>query len=145
MARYSAVVASRLDSAAAFAYMAAFEHVTEWDESAIEARRLDDGPVRVGSAFHVVSRFAGRSIPLRYEVVEFDDGHRFTVEATTAAITSRDTITVRSTPSGATVAYDAVLAPRGLWVLAGPLLQVLFTRLGQRAVRGLERALNAPT
>ena len=50
-------------------------------------------PVGVGSAFRVVATIAGRKVPLRYEVTEFDRPYRVTVRAENGSTISEDTIT----------------------------------------------------
>ena len=43
------------------------------DPSVSEARRVSEAPIGVGSAFDLIARFGGRDVPLRYEIVEYDD------------------------------------------------------------------------
>ena len=141
MARFSRVIRSTLSPAQAFAYMADFTNVPEWDHTASDASRLDDGPIGLGSEFRLTARFAGRSVPLTYRISEFDDGRRFVIEARRPSAISRDTVTVTPREDGSDVAYDAVLEMTGWMRLAAPVVSLLFARLGASAVKGLERVL----
>jgi hypothetical protein len=142
MARYVTTIASSLPPADAFVYMAAFEHALDWDPSVTSAHRLGEGELGLGSAFQVVSRFAGRAIPLRYEIVEFDPPRRVVLEARRKGFRSVDTITVEPHGVGARVTYDAALPFAGIGRLVDPLLQLVFDRVGRKAAAGLERSLN---
>jgi hypothetical protein len=142
MARYVTQVESRLSTAAAFAYMADFSNARFWDPSVSEARRDSDGPIGVGSTFQLVSRFAGREVHLAYELVAYEPSTRVVLEARKPGFVSRDTITVEATDDGSVVRYDALLELRGARRVFDPILQRLFTRLGDAAALGLRSTLN---
>ncbi|WP_406864939.1 SRPBCC family protein [Streptomyces sp. HUAS MG47] len=55
-----------------FAYMMDPAHTPEWQESAISARKLTDGPLGVGSRIGVKRRLGGREMPMTMEVTEYD-------------------------------------------------------------------------
>lgn len=142
MARYTAAIESRLAPSAAFAYMASFDNAREWDPSVTDARRLDAGALAVGSSFSVVSRFAGRSVPLVYEITRLDEPRLVTLTATKRAFASVDTIVVEPHGAGSRVIYEARLDFRGAARLAEPLMQALFRRIGARAAASLRTELN---
>ena len=142
MARYVTTIESALPQAAAFAYMADFANARLWDPSVSEARPVDEAPLGLGSAFDLVARFAGRDVPLRYEIVEYDPPRRVVLEARRPRFVSRDTITVEPVGNGSVVHYDATLAFDGLGRLLDPVMQRVFDRVGSRAILGLQTALN---
>jgi hypothetical protein len=142
MARYVTKIASTLPQNAAFAYMADFSNARLWDPSVSEARRVGEAPIGVGSAFELVARFAGRDVPLRYEIVEYDSPRRVVLEAQRPGFVSRDTITVEPAGEGSVVNYDATLAFSGLGRLLDPIMQLIFNRVGARATAGMQTALN---
>ena len=142
MARYVTTIVSALPQAGAFAYMADFANARLWDPSVSEARRVDEAPLGLGSAFDLVARFAGRDVPLRYEIVEYDPPRRVVLEARRPGFVSRDTITVEPAGDGSIVHYNATLAFRGLGRLLDPVMQRVFDRVGARATLGLQTALN---
>ncbi len=144
MARYVTTIDSLLAPAAAFAYMASFDNAREWDPSVVEARRLDSGELVKGSAFHVVSKFAGRSVPLRYEITAFEPGKRVVLEAWNGTFGSVDTISVAPARSASKVTYDARLVFKGVSRIADPLMQLVFNRVGKKADASLRIHLNRP-
>jgi len=142
MARYVTQIESRLSQPDAFAYMADFANARFWDPSVSEAHRGSDGPIAAGSTFHLVSRFAGRDVPLLYTLVVYEPSTRVVLEAPKPGFVSRDTITVEATAAGSIVRYDALLELRGARRLLDPVLQRLFNKLGDAATRGMRAALN---
>lgn len=142
MADFRTTIDSRLAADEAFARMAAFERVTEWDPSIVEAERLAAGETAAGSRFRVVSRFGGRAVELVYEVVEIDAPRRIVLAARNPSFTARDTITVEATGTGSAVTYDARLELGGWRRVLDALFQIAFTRLGRAAEAGLRPFLN---
>lgn len=145
MARYTTSIASSLAPADAFAYMAMFSNALEWDPGVVEAARVDSGELRLGSTFRIVSMFAGRRVPLRYQIIALDADRSVVLQAQTRMFDSLDTITVEPTVHGSRVTYDARLVPKGGFRLADPLLQLLFQRVGRAADASLRRQLNRPS
>lgn len=140
MAHYRTTIASTLPPADALAYLANFTSAAAWDPSVVEARRLDDGPVAVGSRFLIVSRANGRDVPLEYEIVALDDA-RVVLRAESERLTGVDEITVEPAGDGSAVTYDADLALNGAARLLDPLLSLVFRRMAGRAAAGLRTAL----
>jgi len=143
MARYVTTIQSTLSPEAAFAYMADFSNARVWDPSVSKAERVGDEPVGLGSAFELVARFAGRDVPLRYEIVAYEAGRRVVIEARRPGFVSRDTISVEATGGGSAVHYDAVLAFSGVGRLFDPIMQLVFNRVGAHATAGMQAALNS--
>jgi hypothetical protein len=54
MARYTATVETPRTRRDVAAYLSDFSTTQEWDPGVVEAQRLDDGPVGVGSRFRIV-------------------------------------------------------------------------------------------
>ena len=143
MARYRTTVDSALPPETAFATLADFSSAEHWDPGVREARRLDDGPIAVGSRFHVVSRFAGRDIPLEYVIVELDAPSTVVLRAESSTVVSLDTITFEASATGSAVTYDADLRLKGVLRLFDPLLALAFRRIGDNARDGLRAVLQA--
>ena len=142
MARYVTTVESRLPREKAFAYIADFSNSQAWDPGVREARRIDAGALRVGSAFDLVARFAGRDVPLHYEIVAYEPPRRVVLEARRPGFTSRDEIHVEDAGARSVLHYDARLTFDGIGRFAEPVLQRIFLRIGDRAAAGLREALN---
>jgi hypothetical protein len=142
MARYVTGIDSRLAPEDAFAYMADFSNARFWDPSVSRARREGDGEVGAGSVFDLVARFGGRDVELRYTIVVYEAPRLVVLEAKRRSFVSRDTITVEPAEGGSHVHYDAVLAFKGPGRLLDPLMQRIFSRVGEHATAGLKAALN---
>lgn len=147
MPRYQTTVPSRLSPGDAFDYMAAFEHVADWDPGVTRAERLDSGPPGRGSRFRVYASVAGRAVPLEYTITDFEPPRRVVLSAETSTLRSVDEIVVEPAPDGATVTYDANLELLGLLRWLNPGLGPVFKRIGDRAAAGLRRQMRdgAPT
>ena len=144
MAHFSTTIQTPgLDVSAAFAYLADFSSAQEWDPGVAEASRDQDGALEVGSSFTVVADFMGRQIPLTYAITELVQDERVVLRAENNSVISLDTLTFVSTSDGAAVTYDAELTGKGAMRLAGPLLQLLFNRIGGKAQAGLQQHLAA--
>lgn len=143
MAHYRTTIASSLPPEEAFAELADFSSSERWDPGVTSAERLDDGALGVGSSFEVISHFAGRDVPLVYEIVEFVPDRRIVLRAENRTIVSLDTITFEPSGSTTSVTYDADLRLRGFLRVFDPLLGLAFSRIGDRARDGLRRTLRA--
>lgn len=142
MARYRTTINSSMSAPKAFAYMAAFENVADWDPGVRSAKRITDGSPRLGTRFDVVASFMGRGLPLRYEITRFEDGKTFVLTAETTTLRSVDTVTVVTDGSGSRVTYDADLALKSIFKVFDPTLRLAFRSIGNKARDGLRRVLN---
>jgi hypothetical protein len=142
MARYTTTIDSKLPAPEAFAYMADFANAGAWDPSVGKAVRVGDAPIGLGSQFDLVARFAGRDVPLRYAVVEYEPPTLVVLEAVRPGFVSRDTITVEPVKHASVVHYDARLVFHGIGRLLDPVMQRIFDRVGADATIGMRTALN---
>jgi polyketide cyclase/dehydrase/lipid transport protein len=142
MARYVAEVRVPVTRSAAFAYLSRFDRAAEWDPGTAAGEMVTPEPVGVGSRFHLVTRFLNRSIPLDYEIEEYEPEERIVLRAENRSIRSVDTITFVDDVRGAVVGYDAQLDAKGVWRLADPILSIAFRRIGDRAAAGLRARLS---
>lgn len=142
MTRYLATIQTPIDVQAVFDDLCRFDRAERWDPGVAEATMLTAEPVGVGTRFRVVARFAGRSVPLEYEVLEYERPERIVLQAETRTFRSTDTITFTTNGAGTLVVYSAVLDAVGIARLAEPLLALVFRRIGDRAASGLWTYLN---
>jgi len=143
MARYRTTVQSQKAPEDAFDYLADFANAQEWDPGVVEGENLTGRPLGQGSRFRLVSRFAGRRVPLEYRITTFERPGRVVFQADQAAVRSTDEIRFEAGGTGTLVTYEADLGLKGpLGRLLDPLLAVAFRRIGDRAAAGLREALN---
>jgi dehydrogenase/reductase SDR family member 12 len=142
MARIVQDIPSPVPAARAFVFLEDFTGTAAWDPGVVAARRIDAGPVRVGSVFELDFAFGRRTMPLRYTVIEHRAPERLVLEALGAWYRGRDEVTVTDRGDGtATVRWDATFALRGPLALLDPLLARGFDRVAALAVEGLAGAL----
>jgi carbon monoxide dehydrogenase subunit G len=142
MPRYRVRIESTRPPEDAFAYLAAFDNIRDWDPSVASARRLDEGELRVGSEFEVTVSMRRRELPLRYAVVRLEPVALVAVEAPARWFRSYDVITVEPSGAGSVVTYDALLELKGLARLATPFMGSAFRKIGDAAADGLRRVLS---
>lgn len=145
MARYHVTIEAPIAITAAFDYLSRFSSTAEWDPGVSEAEMLTPEPVQLGSAFRVVASFAGRKLPLRYEVTEFERPYRVRVRAENGSTISDDLMTFAAGddpdhPSVA-VTYEASLELKGAYRVLNPIMGWALGRIGDRAAGGLRAAL----
>ncbi len=122
-------------------YLKDFANAEEWDPGTEECRRLDDGPVQVGSRWHNRSKIAGVSTELVYELVELSDSRlRFRGENETAR--TIDTIDVVPSGAGSEITYEAEIELQGAAKLATPVVKLVFEKIGSDTEDDMVAVLN---
>ena len=137
---------TRLDPDRAFAYLADFGTIEEWDPFIRRVERLDADPPRLGTRYRLEGRFIHRAVTLDYTIVGLDAKAR-RVRLTGSGgrfFTGWDDITVISAPDGgATVRYEAEVTLHGRARLFWLLAPIGFLLGGRRALDGMRRRLDA--
>jgi hypothetical protein len=133
-------VTTQRAAADVFAYVADFENVAEWDPGIRSSARVS-GDGGLGSRYDVEATFAGRVVPLTYEVTHYEAPQRVTLRASTDRFDSEDEIVVADLDGLTRVTYRAEFTLRGLLGRVEFALRPLFARLGRKAIDGLDRAL----
>lgn len=124
-------------------YLKDFANAEEWDPGTESCTRNDSGPVQVGSTWHNVSKIAGSTTELTYELTELTDD-RIVFVGTNDTATSTDTITVvpESRTGGSEITYEAVIEMSGAAKLAEPVVKLLFEKIGNDTEDDMTRVLN---
>lgn len=142
MARYTATVDTAWDREEAFAYLADFANISDWDPGVVRADRHTGEPLTVGARFEVTTSYMGRESTLVYETIEIEEPRKVVLQAETGTFTSLDTMTFDLRPGGGTlVTYDADLAMKGVAKLAELPMRLAFRRIGDAARDGLRNRL----
>lgn len=122
-------------------YLADFAHAEAWDPGTESCTRIDDGPVVVGARWRNVSKIAGATTELTYELTEQGPG-RIVLVGTNDTATSTDTITAVDTGGGhSEVTYAADIELHGLAKVGSPAMKVVMERLGSKTVDGITTAV----
>ena len=86
-------VTTALDRTEAFDYVADFGQQAEWDPNTATSRRLDDGPIAVGSRFALQVKMGPRLAQMEYRITELVRPDRVVLEGEGSGVWSRDEIT----------------------------------------------------
>lgn len=133
---------TRWDAESVLTYLLDFTSAEEWDAGTLSCTLLS-GDGGVGTRYRNVSKFLGRQTTLDYRVESISPGHEFVITGQNKTVTSRDTITVRASGSGAEVVYRAEMTFHGFAALVSPLLTPFLKRLGDDTEAQLRRTLDA--
>jgi carbon monoxide dehydrogenase subunit G len=125
-------------------YLKDFSNAEEWDPGTETCKRLDDGPVTVGSSWHNVSKIVGVKAELEYKLLELTDS-RVVFEGTNKSATSTDTIVVTPTGAGSEINYRADLEMDGPAVLISPAMKLVFEKLAGDTESQMTKVLNSLT
>ena len=138
MARYVTEIETDMTPEEAFDFMADMRNFEQWDPGVSSAEQVEgDGPGE-GAVYELEAS----GTTLRYVVVEYDRPHRFVAEANTDRLRSYDVVEVEPHDGGSIVTYDATLELEGLFKVAEPLMKLAFQRIGSKADRGMQEALD---
>ena len=125
-----------------FHYVADFTNAADWDPGVLSAEQTaGDGP-GVGAVYDLVGSFGGKTMPMRYEITEYEPSTRLVIVGDGDRFKAVDTITMVSTGESSTlITYVADIDLKGISKIATPFLGSTFDRLADDAVNGLHRAL----
>ncbi len=141
MALYQRSVVLDCDPGFAFEFVSDFRHAARWDPLVERAELLTPEPIGLGSRFLLVNRFPVPDLP--YQVAEFQAPHRLTLRGQTNAFSYQDSIGFEANGAGTRMSYSARLDFKGFLKLGNPVLALLFQRMGDDALRGIEQAVRA--
>ena len=145
MAHYVTTEQTDWDPEGAFAYLADFSSVADWDPSIEWCRLVDGEPRSVGARYELELETLGRRTRMTYVTIAVEAPLEVVLRSETGALVSLDTMTFEPRPDGGTaVTYDADLKLKGPLRLLDPVLGLAFGRIGDRAAAGLRERLAGP-
>ena len=143
MTRLHERIETSLPIEAAFDYVADFANAQEWDPGVASARRVDDGPVAVGSRYDLGVRIGGRVAPTAYRITELDRPRRVVLVGVGSNVDAVDDIRFERSGDGTVIDYTADIRLGGLLRVAQPFLGGSFAKIARDAASGMERTLAA--
>ncbi len=124
-----------------FSYLLDFTNTEEWDPGTVHTT-LKSGDGGVGTEYHNVSRFMGRTTELTYTVEEVRAPTLLRLRGENKTLVANDTMSLRATPSGGTeLTYRATFTFKGMARLIAPLTAPAFWNLGNKAEQSLLKVL----
>lgn len=125
----------------AFAFVADFSNLPEWDPGAVSSTQLEgDGP-ELGAVYELQFSFGGSEMPLTYRITDIDPPNRVVIEGSGSRVSLRDEIHFDSADGGTRIRYVADIALKGPLRIAQPLFRPMFNRLEGASREGLRSAL----
>eukprot|EP00730_Choanoeca_flexa_P020200 TRINITY_DN9879_c0_g1_i2.p1 TRINITY_DN9879_c0_g1~~TRINITY_DN9879_c0_g1_i2.p1 ORF type:complete len:208 (+),score=35.04 TRINITY_DN9879_c0_g1_i2:80-703(+) len=131
------------DPATVFQYLATFSNTQEWDPGCLEGKRVDSGPLKVGSKFELVTEFKGSKSEMTYEIVKYNFPEEVVLEGESKSVRVTDTIRVKpAAEDGKThVDYQAHIQLKGCSKIFIYFLNSALNDLGKEAMDGLRKTL----
>jgi uncharacterized membrane protein len=105
-----------------FAYVSDLTHSPDWQAQLVEARKLTDGPVGVGTRYAFVRQFMGRKIEAANEFVAHEPNRKVQFRFASGPMPGQGTYLFEATPDGTKLTSTVELEPGGLSRLAAPLI-----------------------
>lgn len=122
----------------AFAYIAEFSRIEQWDPAVAKATKLTHGKPAVGSRYQIDMN-AGFS--LFYEVVEFENNKRLLMTVESKLFTAKEEIIFTASTAGTKVRYIAKFDFIASIAMVNRLFPSIMERAGSSAVEGMRKAL----
>jgi carbon monoxide dehydrogenase subunit G len=125
-------------------YLSDFTTTVTWDPHTASCRRVDDGPIAVGSVFDNVQRIGPMRSRFRYRVEQYEPGSRIVLTSQSGGVDLRDTMTFAADRDGAvtTVTYTARLRLKGVAKVSAPIMRRLLNRIADQAAAGMQQRLD---
>jgi len=126
------------------AYLAKFSNAKEWDPGCLDGKPLDDGPVRVGSRFWLMTIFKGTKSEMIYTITRYEPPNLIELHGESSTVTAIDTIRLsqnKDDKSKTDIDYTVDLTLKG-W--RRPFIMFLsadLDELGRRAMAGMEKTI----
>jgi hypothetical protein len=124
-----------------FAYTANLANAEEWDPRVVSARKVDSGRVGVGTTFDLVIRFGAVTIPIVYQITEYEPDYRLTLIGRNDNLETEDEIKFLDDGDNTVIDHTAYLTFRNYVRFARPLLAPFIRRAGARSIDALVATL----
>ncbi len=124
-----------------YAFLADFTHAEEWDPGTVECTRIE-GTGEVGTRYHNVSSFLGRTTSVEYVAEELTPPTFVHFRGHNEQFTGHDRIRLDASGSGTRVTYDASFAFHGGSRVAAPLVALYLPLLANKTVRHMRERLD---
>jgi uncharacterized protein YndB with AHSA1/START domain len=143
MARFDCSTTIKRPVEDVFAVMSDFSTGSKWASAATEpAQKTSEGPIGVGSTWHVISKVVGRRIETDVEYTEFE-ANRKIAYAITKPFPLTSTVTFEPVADGTRVSQIVQGEPAGFFKLAEPLTVKMSKRQFQGDLDNLRDLMDA--
>ncbi len=125
-----------------FRYVSDFANIEQWDPGVVSSHRTSPGGVKENAAFDLVLSYGFGKIRMTYRMVEFVPNEKVVLTGAGKSFTATDTIAFSPAGQGTRIDYRAVIELDRPGPVKEKILNLIFSRIGQKAVDGLSAALN---
>lgn len=124
-----------------FAYAVDLGNTHEWDPMVVSARQVDSGRIGVGARFELMLKIGVITIPMVYEITEYEPDYRVTLVGRSSSLEAVDEIKFLEDGDNTIIDYTAHLTFRNFVRFGAPLLRPFLRRAGSRSVDALVATL----
>ena len=124
-----------------FEFTADFSNSEKWDPGVVSSVKISDGPVGVGTMYDLEVKFGSGTIPMVYEITEYEPDTRVVLLGRGEKLTAVDEITFAFADNMTVIDYTADLTFYNYFKYLGPLLNRPLRGVGEKALDGLVAAL----
>ena len=111
-------------------YLSDLTSSVEWDPHTVACRRLDDGPVAVGSRYAHTREFTGYKVTVEFEVVEYEPRARIVWQGDTGLASGREEFVFVDGGGATTVSHTVQVELKGVAARFGArMLQPVMNRI----------------
>jgi len=126
-----------------FAFVAQPDNLPTWQESCLEVKRDDEGPVAVGTTWTERRSVMNREMEQPMEAAEYETDRRFTVRSVAGPTTMRIEHTFEPVGAGTRVAVKLDAEFGGFAKLAGPMVRRQLRQMFQSDLARLKEQLES--
>lgn len=141
MAHYATKVHTSLSAREAFALIADFRNLAQWDPGVISSAQTSGDGVELGATYDVEVPIGRGTSILTYEITHVTPNRLLRVVGEDRRFRSVDVIEVEPTADGSIITYDATLTLKGALSFANRFLDRPFRRIGDAAAEGLAKVV----
>jgi carbon monoxide dehydrogenase subunit G len=121
-------------------YFTDVSHDPEWNPSAIKVRRTSDGPLGIGSTFHVVRKMSG---PMDLEYTEYSRPLRWSLRGVGRGMSFTYAADLKPSGPGTELTSEMNLEPKGVYAVASPLIRMVTKKQLEQVHAALKRKLES--
>lgn len=125
-----------------FALLSDYSNGSKWVSGGFKANKTSDGPIGVGTTWHVVSKFLGRPMTSDFEYTEFEPNRKI-VFTSTKPFPMTSTVMFEPVAGGTRVHQVGEAEFGGFLKLAGPLVATMARRQLQSDLDNLRALMDA--
>ncbi len=128
-----------------YAYATNVDNMTQWLGAVVEAERLTDGPLGVGTRIRAVGKMLGRRMDSVAEVTALEPNARFAFKIASGPFTSHNSDAFESVAGGTKVTDTVEIELGGILGLADSLMGRMMRRQFEANLAALKARLEAQT